>query len=303
MFIILAFLSHAQSFTEVKVGVEEAPPFSYYQDGRWQGKSVELFEQIAFANRWLPQYYEVEDRFAAIDNGTVDIYLPAVTLTAKREEKYDFSYQYYKDHLSFTDHDEITFSSYIFSFLKKAVSTLSIAIPVLTFVAAIYFVFEKQENARWNMARNLFDSMYWAMTTAATVGYGDEAPKTILGRTTAMLWMVFGIMFFSWIITSMSTEPEVPSMPENLVVLQNTTGHEYCIKHHLNCLAVESEAQLKAAWIAGSDVLHDESLLQTFVPADNLNKIVPQYYGFLFPENSSFLEQTNKELLFILNKD
>lgn len=40
---------------------------------------------------------------------------------------------------------------------------------------------------------NLFDSIWYAMVTATTIGYGDIVPKTVVGRTIGMVLMVAGI--------------------------------------------------------------------------------------------------------------
>lgn len=48
-------------------------------------------------------------------------------------------------------------------------------------------------------------SIYWALTTLATVGYGDITPGTNIERTLAMAWMVFGMLFFSFTIGSLTS--------------------------------------------------------------------------------------------------
>lgn len=48
-------------------------------------------------------------------------------------------------------------------------------------------------------------SIYWAFTTLSTVGYGDISPYTSLEIIIAMLWMIFGLCFFSFTIGSLSS--------------------------------------------------------------------------------------------------
>jgi voltage-gated potassium channel len=40
---------------------------------------------------------------------------------------------------------------------------------------------------------DMWDGMWWAVVTATTVGYGDIAPVTPLGRLVAVALMMFGI--------------------------------------------------------------------------------------------------------------
>jgi voltage-gated potassium channel len=46
-------------------------------------------------------------------------------------------------------------------------------------------------------SRSLWDGVWWAFATMSTVGYGDLAPKTVVGRADALALMVIGIGFFA----------------------------------------------------------------------------------------------------------
>lgn len=47
-------------------------------------------------------------------------------------------------------------------------------------------------------------SVYWAITTLTSVGYGDIVPKTQEEKAVAMCWMVFSVYFLSFIVGSIS---------------------------------------------------------------------------------------------------
>jgi voltage-gated potassium channel len=44
---------------------------------------------------------------------------------------------------------------------------------------------------------NMWDGIWWAVTTVTTVGYGDIYPKTVPGRIIGMIVMLVGIGFLS----------------------------------------------------------------------------------------------------------
>lgn len=71
--------------------------------------------------------------------------------------------------------------------LKIAVF-LFVVLTIVVIVAAAIYVIEGEENG--------FDSiptaMYWAIVTMTTVGYGDLAPQTVLGRAIAAMLMIVG---------------------------------------------------------------------------------------------------------------
>ncbi|NGN63657.1 two pore domain potassium channel family protein [Streptomyces sp. A7024] len=54
-------------------------------------------------------------------------------------------------------------------------------------------VLEVERNAEGASIRTLGDAMWWAFTTMTTVGYGDLAPTTGLGRLLAVSLMISGI--------------------------------------------------------------------------------------------------------------
>ena len=45
--------------------------------------------------------------------------------------------------------------------------------------------------------RSIPESIYWCITTMTTVGYGDQAPITVLGRTVAVVCMLLGLVVLS----------------------------------------------------------------------------------------------------------
>ena len=48
-------------------------------------------------------------------------------------------------------------------------------------------------------------SVYWAITTCVTVGYGDITPQTDLELVICMVWMVAGVGFYSYTVGSLSS--------------------------------------------------------------------------------------------------
>jgi len=66
---------------------------------------------------------------------------------------------------------------------------------VLTSGIAIY-ILEADQNSHIN---TLFDGIYWAIVTISTVGYGDIAPVTELGRAISILIIVSGIAMISFV--------------------------------------------------------------------------------------------------------
>lgn len=62
---------------------------------------------------------------------------------------------------------------------------------LLYFSAAIIYYFEHAVQP--NIYRSIFDSLWWAVATLTTVGYGDIYPVTSLGRAFTVLILIIGL--------------------------------------------------------------------------------------------------------------
>ena len=81
---------------------------------------------------------------------------------------------------------------------------------ILLFVASIsYSLFEK---------KNVIDSLWWALITSTTVGYGDFYPASLGGRVTAIVLLLVMILFLIPMITA--------SFASKLIVNRDAFTHE-----------------------------------------------------------------------------
>ena len=74
--------------------------------------------------------------------------------------------------------------------------------------------YEDYDPNTWVVKYNLLDSsdssqylasMYWAFQTLTTVGYGDITPGTTTERILSLLWMIFGVGFYSFTIGNLQS--------------------------------------------------------------------------------------------------
>lgn len=82
--------------------------------------------------------------------------------------------------------------------------TLFIFMAFITFTAATALYFFETDRPGHQIS-GFFDSIYWALVTMSTVGYGDITPQTTEGRLVALVLIVAGlgvISFFTSIVVS-----------------------------------------------------------------------------------------------------
>lgn len=76
--------------------------------------------------------------------------------------------------------------------------------------------------------KTLFDGIWWAIVTSATVGYGDLIPKTILGKSLTILLILTGAGFMTYYITFLA-QMVVQKQQERLAGKANYYGVTHMI--------------------------------------------------------------------------
>ena len=79
-------------------------------------------------------------------------------------------------------------SSALSSSREKIIVFLEVVITIVVIVGSMMYLIEGPENGFTSIPV----SIYWAIVTITTVGYGDIAPNTVFGQTLASLLMIVG---------------------------------------------------------------------------------------------------------------
>ena len=113
---------------------------------------------------------------------------------------------------------------------------LSFVIVLCVILGTVMYLVESEQDSGFS---SIPRSVYWAVVTLTTVGYGDIAPITALGQFIASLIMILGygiIAIPTGIVTSEMTKSEEKLIPHNTQACSNCneTYHqddaEYCHK-------------------------------------------------------------------------
>lgn len=93
----------------------------------------------------------------------------------------------------------IRFFKHLYFRLPTAIKLLLTIFILMTFFGTMIHLFEP------NQFPTIFDGIWWAFVTGATVGYGDYVPLTSTGRIIAILLILTGGGLIAFYITSLST--------------------------------------------------------------------------------------------------
>lgn len=312
----------------LRVGVKITPPFVILQEdgtlggitiGLWRGIAERLGVRFEFARMALPELLE------AVEQGQVDVAAAALTVTAEREARMDFSHPFF--HTGFgiavpRRAEESILSSVLASIFSwaflKALATLAL---VLLGAGLLVWFFERRRNPAQfggRALKGIGSGFWWSAVTMTTVGYGDKAPVTLGGRLVAIVWMFTGIITISTFTATITSALTVSTFQDALVrgptdlprarvgSVRGATSEAFLKQRGIRVRAFEAPSEALLALSDGhlDAVVHDAPMLRQLI-RDQLSdtvEILPgrferQEYALAFPSGSALREPVNRALL------
>lgn len=308
------------------VGTKAAPPFAVKgEDGRWRGISIELWRSIArdLGYRFKLRELELDEMLQGVADGSLDAAVAAVTITAGREQRLDFSQPFHVAGLGIAVPAQmqggwlgVTKQFFSPEFLRIIFGIGGLLVVVGTLV----WYFERRRNTEQfggDTVEGLGASIWWSAVTMTTVGYGDKAPRTLGGRLVALIWMFGGVVLISIFTAAMTSSLTVGQLqgpvqgPEDLAAvrvaaIENSTSAAYLDSRNLSFASYASPADALAALDRGEldAVVYDAPILRYAINAGFRGRlrVLPgtfkqQYYGIAFRGGSPLREPVNRALL------
>ena len=306
------------------VGIKCTPPFVVHEkDGRWSGTSIALWREIAgeLDLRFELQERDLDGLIRGLEDGSLDLAVGAITVTAEREQRIDFTHPFFTTGLAIAlahgrsdDWIDVFVAVFNMGFLRL----LMIFAGLQVAVGALMWLLERKHNPHFqgSHATGVYAGLWWAVVTMATVGYGDKVPRTGAGRLLAMLWMLASLIILTTVTAAITSSLTVGRLeasvsgPEDLGKLRvgtvmNTTSEAYLREMNLNFRSFRTpEAGLAAIGAREVDALvYDQPTLKALVEDDDGAgiDILPhsfqrQDYAFGLPTGSSLREPINRIL-------
>lgn len=275
--------SHAQN-APLKVGITEVPPFVMQaEDGRWEGISIELWREVAAGMdrefQWVPLGFN--ELLQATESGEIDVAVGALTMTADRESRFDFSHPFYQTGLSIAVPpvpEQGLLASLRALISWQFVSVILALGALLLAVGFLLWLVERRRNPEQfggSTVEGIGASFWWAAVTMTTVGYGDKAPTTFAGRVIALVWMFAGLIMvasFTAAITSSLTVSNlrtgiegVADLPGKVVAtIGQTASQRYLEEQRIRYQTYPNLSQAMISVVDGETdaIVYDRALMQ-----------------------------------------
>ncbi|ODV09339.1 MAG: hypothetical protein ABT19_14995 [Rhodanobacter sp. SCN 68-63] len=319
----------ADSKHELTVGVKVAPPFVIDDHGRYRGLAIDLWEEAAADHGWTFHYrpYDLDGLLDAVDDGEVDVGLGAITATAAREQRMDFSHILTSSGLSVAVRSDQTAGwlavaqALVSPAFLKVIATLSGLLLAIGF--GVWLVERRDNPEQFGCgARGVFSGFWWAMVTMTTVGYGDVAPRTVPGRLIGMAWMLTALIVVSFFTASITSALTVGQLSQRVRSaddlaslrvgsLTDGTSAAWLRSRQLDYRPFGQLDQALAALAGGQidAVVYDAPLLRYDIAQHFAGRlqVLPlvlarQDYAFALPRQSPLRQDINTSLLRRINR-
>jgi polar amino acid transport system substrate-binding protein len=319
--------------TPLRVEVYQVAPYGGQDsEGLFVGASVDLWRRIAEHLHWqyqLTPVAQMSDVLAGLEAGTYDVAIGAITITPERLARVDFSYPAHRSGVAAVFMKRTGAASAFYDYGEAAgeLGTLILAIvTLLTVIGVLMWWFERPHLNKAgrpeseSTVTSWHDGLYWAVVTMTTVGYGDKTPKSHLGRTLAVVWMVGSLILVSLLTTNLvarMTANRVENTAatrasdlagKRLAAVSSSSGAEYLDAEHLAYQKFTDLPDALAALAAGKTdaVVNSIGALQylvntrfsdTIAPPRGL--IAPAYMAFALPTNSPLKKPLDRALTIV----
>jgi ABC-type amino acid transport substrate-binding protein len=211
-------------------------------------------------------------------------------------------------------------------FSKTFLQTVLLLVTIILIFGALLWWVEKRKNPEmfrpgW---RGIMDGFWWSAVTMTTVGYGDKAPATGVGKFIATIWMFTAVIIVSGFTATIASSLTVQRTHYGVEGLQDLARVRTATVEGSNSADFLRERGIdpikmpnleKAIEALGQDrveaVLYDEPLLRYAIKEQGykekllvLNeKFEEQHYSFGLPKGSPIADELNRALLRILESD
>jgi polar amino acid transport system substrate-binding protein len=325
---------HAQATSErsLIVGTKSAPPFAIKNaDGSWRGISIELWQTIAkkLNLTYDLREFDLKGLLDGVAQGKLDAAVAALTITAEREERMDFTHPFYTTGLGIavvTDGKGSWWNLIGQFFSRRFLQVIAILCSLLCAVGLLVWLVERKHNPQQfggGVAQGIAAGFWWAAVTMTTVGYGDKAPLTPGGRIIGLIWMFAGIIMISGFTAAITTALTVTQLsnavqgPEDLArvrvgTVQASSSEAYLRNQRRAYLTYPNlHVGLQALSHKVIDAMvYDAPLLRYLAITDfkGMIEVLPvtferQDYGIALQAGSVLRESINRVLLETINSD
>ncbi|GAB4334116.1 MAG: hypothetical protein OHK0038_10820 [Flammeovirgaceae bacterium] len=319
---------------DMKVAIIVEPPYVMKRaDGSFHGLSVEIWREISDKNNITYEFVEYDSRsqiMLSLMRKKVDIAINPLPVSSVRLKQFEVTQPYFMSSIGVaalkgSDDQVPIFINNLLSwgFFKLFLTLLSI---IVFFGIVMWLIERKYNRAEFRDGiHGIFDGIWWSIVTISTVGYGDKTPKTVLGKTISMVWILSAISLissFTATITSQLTvnrlELEIERIDDlktglKIGCVKSSIAQDYLQSQGIRYVEFETPQEgLKALISKEIDLFtYDRASLRFLITDEHWESKIRllhftfhrQFFSMILPKRSIFYDNINTSLTDLVNSD
>jgi ABC-type amino acid transport substrate-binding protein len=325
-FVFVSAPAGSQPEEGLRVAVKEAPPFAWRDvNGQWAGLAVDLWRRIVEQAGLPPsrfEAYDLDGLLNAVTANRVDVGLGALSVTAEREARLDFTHPFFSSGLGVAVDPEGAsegLGSRLRGLLSRGAGWLVGALLLSLLVVGLLFTWvERRRNPTFRdtgRRQAAGTGFWWALIMA--LGHKGIFPQTVLGRVLAALMMVASLLLLSVFVGAIASVLTVSQLEDRITgpkdlrrfrvaTITGTTSEAFLVRERVTYRRFESVERALEALLDGNvdAVVYDRPLLRYYARGAYLDRIRvlsavfdPQDYAFALAPGSPYREAVNRALL------
>ncbi|MEH2368211.1 transporter substrate-binding domain-containing protein [Nostoc sp.] len=308
------------------VATRVIPPFVLSNKGELSGFSIDLWRKIAnqigVESKFI-EYSTVPQLLSAIKDNKANLGISAISITAEREQNFDFSLPIFAGGLQIMvrnpESNSSAFPNILQLFFSAALLQV-IGVALVLIVVAAHIIWLSERHHKDGMIPKsyfpgIFKACWWAAATLAT--QADEMPKGVMGRLVGIVWMFIGVLFAAYFTASATTSLTVQQLQGDIRSIDDlpgkvvattagSTAATYLREHKISILEVTKiEQAYNALQTKKADaVVFDAPVLLFYAANEGKGKVQivgsilrEESYGIILPNNSPYRKPINQALL------
>ncbi len=315
--------------TVLRVVTKRFEPFVMYQNQSYVGFSIDLWEKITQSLDLQYRLYAVNTIAKLLDEverGAADVAVAGISITSDREQVLDFSHAFFETGLqimvlnqSGSALREVIAKIFAVIFSVELVYGVTFFFIILIIAAHVIWVLERRHNPQFpaGYAQGLWQSIWWAVVTVTTVGYGDKTPKGLAGRLFGIFWILAGYFVFAYFTASVTTTATVQELHgtiagpgdlfgKRVATVEKSTAAQYLAEQGIPVMIVNDISRAYPLLESGrvDAIVYDAPVLQHYASKAGKGKVKvvgllfqEQNYGIAMQVKSPYRERINIALL------
>ncbi len=318
---VFAQQSLAQNLTVSSV---TRPPFSYVEDGVDTGFSIDLLNALANSLGWEYSINRTEafaDMLNSARDGTSDLAIANISITAARETQMDFSQPIFEAGLQIMVPSEATRRPSLLAALlsRELFIAIGLAFGILLGGGMLMWWFERRSQPYFDrkLKEAWFPSFWWALNLVVNGGFEERMPRTPFGRLLGVVLVVSSLFIVSVFTARIASVMTVDAISGNVNsvndlygkhvgTISGSTASSFLNRREIEFTGYDGLEELLTAFRNEEldAVVFDAPVLSYFASHEGRRiatmtggVFLRENYGIAFPTGSPLVEDVNQALL------